>query len=59
MRAECSKAARAIMKNHPLREADLEECASLDDALAQAHRVLKTAVRNVMLDRLSRRSRAN
>jgi hypothetical protein len=36
----------------------LEECALLDDALAEAQRVLKSAVRIVMLSRLSRNTRA-
>jgi hypothetical protein len=45
------------MNKKPLDEKELEECARLDDALAHAHRVLKCAVRNVMLSRLNRRSR--
>ncbi len=58
MRADCSQAARAVMKKKPLNEAELEECARLDDALAEAHRLLKTTVRRIMISRLSRRSRA-
>jgi hypothetical protein len=46
------------MAKKPLAEADLEECARLDDALAQAHRLLKGTVRNIMLSRLTRKSRA-
>ena len=57
MRAACSKAARVLVNRKTLDEKELEECARLDDALACAHRVLKSAVRNVMLSRLNRRSR--
>lgn len=58
IRGACCKAADLIGNKHPLDEAELEECALLDDALAQAHHLLKSTVRNVMLSRLSRRSRA-
>jgi hypothetical protein len=57
MRAGCSKAAQSLMNKKSLDEVELEECARLDDALAHAHRILKCAVRNVMLSRLNRRSR--
>jgi hypothetical protein len=57
MRASCSKAAQVLMNKKTLDEAELDECARLDDALAHAHRILKYAVRNVMLSRLNRRSR--
>ena len=58
MRMACSKAAQFLVKQESLDEAELEECARLDDALAQAHRLLKTTVRNVVIARLNRRSRA-
>jgi len=57
MRGECCKAAQGVIRNNEGDECDLEECARLDDALAQAHRILKRAVRDVMLNRLNRRSR--
>ena len=57
LRAACSKAANVLVKKPALDEEELEECAHLDDALAEAQRVLKSAVRNVMLSRLSRNSR--
>ncbi len=57
MRAACSKAAQALMSRKTLDEVELDECARLDDALSLAHRILKGAVRNVMLSRLNRRSR--
>lgn len=57
MRAACSKAAQTLMNKKPLDETELDECARLDDALSLAHRILKCAVRNVMLSRLNRRSR--
>jgi hypothetical protein len=58
LRAGCCQAASALMKKKTLNEQDLEDCARLDDALACAQRILKSTVRNVMLSRLSRRSRA-
>ena len=40
-----------------LNEEELEECARLDDALAEAQRLLKSTVAGVMISRLKRRSR--
>ena len=57
MRAECCKAANAVVNTKPLDEKELDECARLDEALAHAHRILKSVVRNVMLSRINRRSR--
>ena len=57
LRAGCSQAAAVLVNRSTVDEAELEECARLDDALAHAQRVLKAAVRNVMLSRLSRNSR--
>ncbi len=59
MRLACSKAAQAIMTRAVVDEAELEECARLDDALAEAHRLLKSTVRSVMISRITRRSRAS
>ena len=56
LRDSCSKAANALVNKEPLEEAELEECAQLDDALARAQRILKLSVRNVMLSRLARNS---
>lgn len=58
MRLACSKAAEAVVRRKPIDEMELEECARLDDALAEAQRLLKSTVRIVMIDRLNRRSRA-
>ncbi len=58
LRAGCSKAAAALA-SQPAAEPELEDCAQLDDALAHAQRILKAAVRNVMLSRLSRHSRSH
>lgn len=58
LRAACSKAAAVLVEKTPPDEAELEECAQLDDAVARAQRILKAAVRDVMLSRLSRNSRA-
>ena len=57
-RAACSKVAQMLIDRAPLNEAELEECAQLDDALARAHRLLKATVRSIMLSRLKRSSRA-
>jgi hypothetical protein len=58
LRTGCSRAAAALVKQSDFDEAELDECARLDDALALAQRILKAAVRNVMLSRLSRNSRS-
>jgi len=57
LRAGCSRAADVLVNQSAVDEAELEECAQLDDALAHAQRVLKFTVRNIMLSRLSRNSR--
>ena len=57
MRAECCAAARLLTNENPMNDEELEECASLDDALAQAQRLLKSTVAGVMISRLKRRSR--
>ena len=57
MRAECCAAARILSSEKNLNEAELEECACLDDALAEAQRILKSTVAEVMISRLKRRSR--
>jgi hypothetical protein len=57
MRSACSRAAQAALAKDPTDEAELEESARLDEGLAQAHRLLKATVRDVMLLRLNRRSR--
>jgi hypothetical protein len=57
MRAACCKVAANLVNKSPLDEAELDECARLDEALSLAHRILKSTVRNVMISRISRRSR--
>ncbi|HLH53092.1 MAG TPA: hypothetical protein VKY92_05695 [Verrucomicrobiae bacterium] len=44
MRRECSEFAMRLLSKRPLDEANLEECARLDDALARAHGVLNSAL---------------
>jgi len=56
LRAECCKAADILMSESPLNEAELEECARLEDALAEAQRTLKSTVARIMISRLRRRS---
>ncbi len=57
VRAGCCETASALLKKRSLDEEELEECARLDDALAEAQRLLKSTVRSIMLSRLKRRSR--
>ncbi len=57
LRAACCQAARNIVKRPEFAGAELEECAMLDDGLAQAQRILKATVRKVMLSRLNRNTR--
>lgn len=57
IRAECCAAAHTLVNETRINEAELEECARLDDALAMAQRLLKSTVAGVMISRLKRRSR--
>jgi hypothetical protein len=59
MRAECCAAAHLLANETPLNEAELDECARLDDALSEAQKVLKSTVAGVMISRLKRRSQMN
>ncbi len=59
MRLACCKAAQALMNKDLVDEAELDECARLDEALAEAHRLLKGTVRAVMISRITRRSQAS
>jgi len=58
LRDECCAAAEKILRQKPLNEAELDECARLDDALADAQRLLKSAVARIAYSRLKRRSQA-
>jgi hypothetical protein len=57
LRDECCEAAEKMLRQLPLNEAELDECARLDDALAEAQRVLKAAVARIAYSRLKRRSK--
>jgi hypothetical protein len=59
MRTECCKTANAIMNHKTLDERELDDCARLDDALAQAQRILKATVRSIMLSRIGRKRRGS
>jgi hypothetical protein len=56
LRDECCEAAEKILRQQPVNEAELDECARLDDALAEAQRTLKAAVGRIAFSRLKRRS---
>jgi len=58
LRAQCSHAADVLLSQNPVDGEEFEECARLDDALAQAHNLLKANLRRIMLSRISRHSRA-
>ncbi len=58
LRDECCEAAAKLMRQKTLNEAELEEAARLDDALAATQAILKTAVSRIALSRLKRRSPA-
>lgn len=58
MRADCCKAAHTLSQQKVLDEFELDECARLDDALAEAHLLLKRTVARIIMSRLRRRSRA-
>ena len=56
LRDECCEAAEKMLQQKPVNEAELDECARLDDALAEAQQVLKAAVGRIAFSRLKRRS---
>jgi hypothetical protein len=56
LRDECCEAADKMLRQKPVNEAELDECARLDDALAEAQRLLKAAVARIAYSRLKRRS---
>jgi hypothetical protein len=58
LRSEFGDAARRLMLRTSLDEAALEECAVIDDALAEAKRILERAVTRVGLSRTKRGRRA-
>jgi hypothetical protein len=58
MRLECCEAAEILMRQKSLDEAELDECACLDDALAEAQRLLKSTIARITLARIKRRIRA-
>jgi hypothetical protein len=58
LRDECCEAADRILRQKPVSEAELDECARLDDALAEAQRLLRSVVARITYSRLKRRSQA-
>ena len=56
-REGCSKAAKLLLRQKRLDEVQFEECARLDEALEQAHRLLKGTVRDIVWARIERGSR--
>jgi hypothetical protein len=57
LREECSRAAQVMLSQNPMDSIEFEECARLDDALAQAQNGLKQNLRRIMLSRIRRHSR--
>jgi hypothetical protein len=56
LRDECCEAADKMLRQSPVNEAELDECARLDDALAESQRILKAVVGRIAFSRLKRRS---
>lgn len=57
LRDECCYAAKTILQQEPLNEAELDEAARLDDAIAETQRILKTAVARIVHSRHKRRNK--
>lgn len=57
LRDECCEAAEKLCRYKNVDQSELDECARLDDALAEAQRVLKFTVSQIASSRLRRRSR--
>jgi len=57
VRDGCCEAAGFLTRQKTIDETELEECARLDDSLAEAQRIIKSAVRRLMLARINRGSR--
>jgi len=58
IRGDCAKAASELLDQSDMDGNEFEECAKLDDAIAQAHRLLKAHLRRLMLARIKRHSEA-
>jgi hypothetical protein len=54
MRRECSEFAGRLMSKRPLNERGLDQCARLDDALAQAHGILQNALDSIKVSQHKR-----
>ena len=57
MRGDCSLAARSLVTGGQT-DAELEDCARLDDTLAKAYRLLQGTVRGIQKARVRRKNRA-
>ena len=58
IRGDCAKAAAELLGQAEMSQSEFEECAQLDEAVAQAHRLLKAHLRRIMLARIKRHSEA-
>jgi hypothetical protein len=58
LRAQCSQAAQLMLSQTSMDGLEFEECAMLDEALAEAHNILKGKIRRIMLSRISRHTQA-
>jgi hypothetical protein len=59
IRGECAKAAADLLDQPDMDGNEFEECAKLDDAIGQAHRLLKAHLRRIMLARIKRHTEAD
>ena len=58
IRGECAQAAQELLNQSSMDGNEFEECAKLDDAVAQAHHLLKAHLRRIMLARIKRHTEA-
>jgi hypothetical protein len=55
MRRECSEIAMVLLSQRTIDEANLEECARLDEALARANGILRSALKGIQTSRVKDR----
>ncbi len=59
MRGDCSVLAKSLVEKGATDELALEECARLDDTLANVYRTLQSTLKGIQHTRASRAKRAN
>ncbi len=59
MRGDCSVLAKSLMQQRTPDESALEECARLDDTLAQVYKTLQSTLKGIQRTRVTRRKKIN